>query len=107
MDQHIAQQIGSPMVAEVPGPSLLTVKQVAGLLAVSQTAVYDLCHAGILPYFKVGARGGRYRFYRDDVEKYLRRQRHEQATVPYPAQRQAAPGVTTGFALLRSGGWEG
>ncbi len=103
-------------------PRLLTVKEVAALLAISEGAVRDLCVAGYLPHLRVGvtaSRGGRgrIRIYEADVVAYL-----EKARVDAPATisieeasgrgrrgRRSAntEAFTGGCELLRAAGWKG
>lgn len=68
---------------------LLTVREVAGLLRVSQNCVYELVGRGRLACYRVGSTGrGAIRIRREDVEAYLgacRTQKGEEAArLPRP-----------------------
>ena len=52
--------------------TMLTARQVAQLLGLSQRAVYDVPEAD-LPRYRLGASRGAVRFAQDDVEEYRRR----------------------------------
>ena len=86
-------------------PNLLTAREVAVLLKVSQTTVYDMASSGQLPYVRVGVKGGRYRFQQADIEAYLSGNRV--ASKPAPQRRRSQPRNMNGFDLLRAAGWKG
>lgn len=50
---------------------MLTVKQVAALLACSEPNVYDLARSGKLPCVRVGSNGAGIRFRESDVDRFL------------------------------------
>jgi len=88
--------------------SLLTAKEVAGQLKVSQNTIYELALAGKLPAIKVGARGGRYRFRQEDVDSYLKASQLA-PRLPDPPRKERV-GVrrgNDGYAFMRAGGWKG
>jgi excisionase family DNA binding protein len=94
---------------------LLTAQDLAKLMVVSQTTVYELVSAGQLPCIRIGARGGRYRFARADVDAYLSKQRVG-ATSGDPMTLKAGerllsgsrPATTSGgLSLLRQAGYKG
>jgi len=87
---------------------LLTTKEVAAILKVSQTTIYEMAQAGQLPFVKVGARGGRYRFKQADVEEYIERSTKRPAP-PSPERKRPTRAIQNfqGFDLLRAAGWKG
>jgi len=62
--------------------TLLTVQQVAELLAVRPSTVYDAVYRGVLPTVRLweGRRRALVRFRRTDIEEFIR----QRATVPDP-----------------------
>jgi len=52
----------------------LTIEQVADYLQVSKEKVYKLCQRGKMPAYKLG---GQWRFDRNEIDQWLRRQRPE------------------------------
>jgi excisionase family DNA binding protein len=67
---------------------LLTVREVAGLLRVSQNCVYELVGKGRLACYRVGTGRGAIRIRRGDVEAYLAGSRVDKAE---PAGRACRP----------------
>jgi excisionase family DNA binding protein len=62
---------------------LLTVKEAAGRLVVSEAAVYQLCHRRLLGHVRIGTARGTIRISEHDVERYLAEHRVEpQSTAP-------------------------
>jgi excisionase family DNA binding protein len=57
---------------------MLTVKQVAERLNVSQSCVYQLVERRQIPHHRIGLGRGAIRFTEDDVSQFLRRSREEQ-----------------------------
>ena len=62
------------MASEVMGAEILTLKEVAGYLKVTERTIYKLAGAKKIPAFKVG---GTWRFSRADVDDWIRRQTSE------------------------------
>ncbi len=64
----------------VIGESLLTAQQVAEILAVKPSTIYDAVYRGVLPVVRLweGRRRALVRFRRTDIEAFIR----ERATVP-------------------------
>jgi len=90
--------------------AMLTVRQVAEQLAISHGAVYSLCYAGKLRFYRVGAKSGRYRFHQHDVDEYLAGSASAaipQAPPAKPRRTGAAPKATIEPILLRQAGWRG
>ncbi len=50
---------------------MLTVRDVAVLLKVSQGAVYTLVESGVLPHHRIGAGRGVIRIREDDLDRYI------------------------------------
>ena len=59
------------MASEVMGAEILTLKEVAGYLKVTERTIYKLAGAKKIPAFKVG---GTWRFSRADIDDWIRRQ---------------------------------
>ena len=85
--------------------ALLSVRQVAARLTISETSVRDLCIAGKLVSFRVGARGGRIRVDADSVERYLDSVKIQASDdlPPEPPRRRRRH--YNGLAILRSAGY--
>ena len=62
------------MPTETPGGEILTIKQVATYLKVTERTIYRLAAAKRLPAFKVG---GTWRFSRADIDSWIRQQSNE------------------------------
>ena len=75
--------------------TMLTARQVAQLLGLSQRAVYDVPEAD-LPRYRLGASRGAVRFAQDDVEEYRRRCRS--AGIP-----GTSAGATSSTAVFKAG----
>lgn len=56
---------------QIPGSALLKPSQVAALLAVSRTWVYDAAKAGRIPAVRVGGPDGPLRFVSEEIERWL------------------------------------
>jgi len=56
---------------------LLTVKDVAGRLNVSQSCIYQLVETGKIPHHRIGVGRGAIRFTEDDITDYLSQAREE------------------------------
>ena len=54
--------------------SALTVKQIAGLLAVNERTVYRMANSGELPAFRVA---GSWRFLEEDIRNWIEQQKCE------------------------------
>jgi excisionase family DNA binding protein len=61
--------------------TLLTVREVAALLRLSESCVYTMTAAGQLPHLRVGNGRGSIRFLREDIDRFLSGCR----TAPLPA----------------------
>lgn len=61
---------------------LLTVREVAAMLAVSEKDVLDLTESGVIPAYKIG--GVYLRFKKDQVEQYLHHGQHKAAKKEEP-----------------------
>ena len=80
------RDLTDPMVQGQPMPSLLTVRQVAALLSVSETTVYRLKGRGEISFVQVG---GSVRFRPSDVAEYENRQ--SVAALGYAGQERPEP----------------
>ncbi len=85
---------------------LLTVREVAGLLRLSEAAVYGLCKSGRLPHHRLGQGRSAIRIDRADVLAYLRGSKEGAAASPAgplppsPGARSGSP-PAGGFKHLR------
>lgn len=61
----------TPMQAQMTAGEILTIKQVAGYLQVTERTIYKLAAAKRIPSFKVG---GAWRFSRADIDSWIRQQ---------------------------------
>ena len=70
------------MKTERSGRGLLTAQEVAEILAVQPSTVYDAVYRGVLPVVRLweGRRRALVRFRRTDIEEFIR----QRATVPDP-----------------------
>ena len=66
--------MASEMASEVMCAEILTLKEVAGYLKVTERTIYKLAGAKKIPAFKVG---GTWRFSRSDIDEWIRRQTSE------------------------------
>jgi excisionase family DNA binding protein len=85
---------------------LLTVPEVAGLLRLSDAAVYGLCRSGLLPHHRLGQGRSAIRISRADVLAYLQQCRRGAAPQaggppPSPGGGKGAPPPAGGFRHLR------
>lgn len=91
------RDLTNPPVQGPPVPSLLTVRQVAALLSVSETTVYRLKRRGQISCVKVG---GALRFRPADVDDYQNRQ--SVTALGYAGQeRPEPPRLNLAFPLKR------
>ena len=63
---------------------LLTVKDVASRLNVSQSCIYQLVETGKIPHHRIGVGRGAIRFTEDDIAEYLDRNRSQPASGRQP-----------------------
>jgi len=75
-------RLSAPGTAETPAK---TVQQVAALLNVNAKTVYRLVQRGELPGFKVG---GAWRFRREDIDRWIERQKGVRSGEPADALGQ-------------------
>lgn len=67
---------------------LLTVREVAQVLRLSQACVYTMVARGQLPHLRVGNGRGSIRFSREDLDRFLNTRRNEPAApAPQPVRR--------------------
>ncbi|MBI1311744.1 helix-turn-helix domain-containing protein [bacterium] len=59
---------------------LLTVKDVAQRLNVSQSCIYQLVETGKIPHHRIGVGRGAIRFTEDDITEYLQNAREQPAS---------------------------
>jgi len=59
------------MLKRTAGDEILTIKEVAGYLKVTERTIYRLSQAKKIPSFKVG---GMWRFLRVDIDRWITRQ---------------------------------
>ena len=71
-------------------PKLLTVRDVAELLQLSESSVYAMAATGVLPHLRVGNGRGTIRFRQEDIAQFLESCQAAQAPQP-PKQRPARP----------------
>jgi len=57
----------------------LSTQEVADILHVSKSTIYDLIRKGEIHSYKIGRK---VRFTQDDVDAYIARSRHEHSTMP-------------------------
>lgn len=90
----LQQPIGSAQESEPPteldGPALLSVKDLAGELGITTSAVHNLRYSGNAPV--VTKLGGRIYFQRADVDQWLRRQRQTPEDNTQPWRGSFMPG---------------
>ncbi len=63
---------------------LLTVKDVASRLNVSQSCIYQLVETGKIPHHRIGVGRGAIRFTEDDIAEYLSCNRSQPTTCGQP-----------------------
>jgi excisionase family DNA binding protein len=85
-------------------PALLTPAEVASQLRLSVSGVYALCESGDLPHRRVGAKRGRIRIDRADLDCYLASRVSSPIALEAPQRRVSA---VRGAEFLRSLGWKG
>jgi excisionase family DNA binding protein len=72
LPSHAAEAIECPLVTEEPQPLLLTTPEVADLLRLGKTRIYNLMNEHGLPSLKIGTR----RFFdRKDIEAWIDQQK--------------------------------
>src|SRR4051794_21397448 len=86
-------------------PDLLTPAETAAILRLSVSAVYALCDAGELPCLRIGAKRGRIRIERSDLEAYLAGTKAKAAVVKLPRAKMQRP--PRGYDILREFGYSG
>ena len=64
----------------------LSTQEVADILHVSKSTIYDLIRKGEIHSYKIGRK---VRFTQDDVDAYIARSRHEHSTMPIICSRPA------------------
>jgi len=73
------------MTHQQPPPPLLTVREVAGILRVSQSLVYQLVETHKLACHRIGSPHGAIRISAADIDAYLAQCRHDQLDeIPKP-----------------------
>lgn len=75
------------------GPTLISVRKAAEILDVAPKTVYGMIYEGILPFVRVGKRGGDLRIRYDALTKWIA-QNTEQYGVAMDAKRVAMQGQT-------------
>lgn len=71
---------------------MMRVKEAAKRMGISESLVYDLCAAGVLPHVRIGRPGSRgcIRISQEDIDGYLASQKVERPTSskPMPARKR-------------------
>ncbi len=68
---HICSRLATTMTSSADEGEILTLKQVADFLKVTERTIYRLAAAGKIPAFKVG---GTWRFSRAEINRWIQRQ---------------------------------
>lgn len=68
---HICSRLATTMTSSADEGEILTLKQVADFLKVTERTIYRLAAAGKIPAFKVG---GTWRFSRAEINQWIQRQ---------------------------------
>lgn len=76
----------SSVFREMNMTKLLTVSQVADILAISKSLVYELVDRGDLPFVKVGTSKG-YRFDPEDIKTFIRKRKRQNRGQTTPSIR--------------------
>lgn len=98
------------MPPEAKKTPLLTVKEAAAQIGLSETAVYTLCDAGEIETIRVGLHRGRIKIEPSALEAYLAKGRRAAPVMVEKRRRRvnAMPATQPqGFSILRAGGWDG